>query len=186
MDKKSYEPQRGFFPAPMYLIGCYIDEATPNFTLITRIELFSVEPPMLLFSSDGEKMVRELVVQKRAFSASLVTAGMALMADYCANTSGYDLNKAAEFGIEFSKGHLLNVPVINKSPFVYECSLADTIDYGVNTIYIGKIENILVDENIDLDSVNPSVFDPLVHARGNYFRLGECAGKFQMSMNQIK
>lgn len=51
MSKRSVPPQRGFFPQPAYLIGCFREDGTPTFTLTTWVTYAAAEPPTLLFTA---------------------------------------------------------------------------------------------------------------------------------------
>lgn len=179
MGKYSLSPQRGFFPQPAYLIGTYKEDGNPNFALITWITFCSVNPPMIMFASRGEKMTRELVEKNGMFSANLATSNMMLMADYFGNTSGYEKNKCEDIKVEYSRGNTLNVPVLKESPWVYECSLVDVIEKGNGFIYIGEIKNILVDEAIEdtgYGSIDMIKVDPLIYSPGQYYRITESIG----------
>lgn len=179
MGKRSLQPQRGFFPQPAYLIGTYKEDGSPNFALITWITFCSVDPPMMMFASRGKKLTRELVEKNGMFSANLVTADMMFMADYFGNTSGNEKNKCEDIQAEYSRGNVLNVPVLNESPWVYECSIVDIIEKGSGYIYIGEIKNIMVDDSIEdtgygkIDLVN---LDPLIYSPGNYYRISKKIG----------
>lgn len=179
MGKYSLQPQRGFFPQPVYLIGTYKDDGNLNFSLITWTTFCSVDPPTLMFASRGKKLTRELVEKNGMFSANLVTTNMMFMADYFGNTSGYEKNKCEDIQAEYSKGNTLNVPVLKKSPWIYECSLTDIITKGSGCIYIGEIKNILVDEEIKdaeygkIDLIN---LDPLIYAPGHYYKVSGSIG----------
>jgi flavin reductase (DIM6/NTAB) family NADH-FMN oxidoreductase RutF len=179
MLKQSLLPQRGFFPQPVYLIGTYKDNDNPNFALITWITFCSVNPPMLMFASRGKKLTRELIEKNRMFSANLVTTNMMYMADYFGNTSGYERNKCEDIGVKYSKGSILNVPVLNESPWIYECSLVDTIAHGSGYMCIGEIKNILVDEAIEdtgYGKIDMTTIDPLIYAPGNYYKIAAGIG----------
>lgn len=179
MGKYSLLPQRGFFPQPAYLIGTYKEDGNANFALITWITFCSVNPPMIMFASRGKKITRELVEKNGMFSANLVTTNMMLMADYFGNTSGYEKNKCEDIQAEYSKGAILNVPVLKESHWIYECSLVDVITKGSGNIYIGEIKNILVDEAIEdtgYGNIDMLKVDPLIYAPGQYYRITESIG----------
>lgn len=179
MQKYSLAPQRGFFPQPSYLIGAFKNDDTPNFALITWITFCSVNPPMLMFASRGRKLTRDLVEKNGVFSANLVTTKMMYMADYFGNTSGYEKNKCEDIGVKYIKGKVLNIPVLEESPWVYECKLVETIKNGSGYIYIGEIKNILVDEAIEDTSygkIDMISIDPLIYAPGKYYRLSSSIG----------
>lgn len=179
MEKRSTAPQRGFFPQPSYLIGTYKDDGKPNFSLVTLVTFCSVQPPMLLFSSRGKKATREQVKKNEAFSVNLVTAEMMDIADYFGTQSGFAVDKCEATKVNTSRGKAVNAPILEMSPWIYECRLVATAQAGDGTIYIGEIKNILVDEKIkdttygkiDLIDINPMIYAP-----GGYYSLGKRIG----------
>lgn len=179
MGKRSVQPQRGFFPQPVYLIGTYKEDGNPNFAIISWITFCSVDPPMLMFASRGKKLTRELVEKNGLFSANLVTRNMMYMADYLGNTSGYKNNKCEDIGVEYLKGSVLDVPVLKESPWIYECQLVDIIAKGSGYIYIGEIKNILVDDvikDIGYGSIDMAKVNPLIYSPGQYYGITESIG----------
>ncbi|MDF2802929.1 MAG: hypothetical protein K0S61_2832 [Anaerocolumna sp.] len=146
MSKRSISPQRGFFPQPSYLIGTYKNNEKPNFALITWVTFCSVNPPMLTFASSGKKVTREQVEKNRMFSVNLVTTEMMHIADYFGMQSGFNTDKCEGVNVDCSEGEVLNVPILEISPWVYECQLVDIVQAGDGTVYIGEVKNIIVDE----------------------------------------
>lgn len=186
MQKYSLSPQRGFFPQPTYLIGTYKNDQTPNFALITWITFCSVDPPMLMFASRGKKLTRELVEKNGMFSANLVTTKMMYMADYFGTTSGYERNKCEDIGVKYMDGKVLNVPVLEESPWIYECKLINTIENHSGYIYIGEVKNILVAESIEDTSygkIDLLSIDPLIYSPGQYYKLSSSVGTVGYSKN---
>ena len=179
MSKRSILPQRGFFPQPSYLIGTYKNNEKPNFALITWVTFCSVNPPMVMFASRGKKVTREQVEKNRMFSVNLVTTEMMHIADYFGTQSGFNTNKCEVVNANCSKGEILNVPIIDMSPWVYECQLVDIVQEGDGTIYIGEVKNIIVDEKIldtaygKIDMIN---VDPLIYTPGGYYSVGKKVG----------
>ncbi|HYF82998.1 MAG TPA: flavin reductase family protein [Clostridia bacterium] len=189
MAKRSIPPQRGFFPQPSYLIGTYKEEDKPNFALITWVTFCSVEPPMLMFASRGKKITREQVEKNRMFSVNLVTTEMIDIADYFGTQSGFSINKCDAINVTCSKGEVVNAPVLDMSPWVYECMLVDMIQVGSGAIYIGEVKNIVVDEKITdtaygkIDMIN---VDPLIYSPGGYYNLGRRVGNVGESKCRLK
>jgi flavin reductase (DIM6/NTAB) family NADH-FMN oxidoreductase RutF len=111
------------------------------------------------------------------------------IADYFGIQSGYSTDKCEVTNVCYSKGETLNVPVIDKSPWVYECELYKSIEIGEGAIYIGEIKNILVDEKIPdtaygkIDMIN---IDPLIYSPGGYYSLGKKVGNVGDSRNIFK
>lgn len=184
MYKYSLSPQRGFFPQPAYLIGTYKENGDPNFALITWVSFCSSDPPMFMFASVGKKITRELVDKNKMFSANLVSTEMMFLADYFGMNSGYSSNKVSDIGVEYSKGKILPVPVLNLSPWVYECQLMDIIPQGNGAIYVGEVKNIQVDEKIKDTSygkISMTDIDPIIYAPGNYYKVGKSIGQVGFS-----
>lgn len=180
MKKRSLTPQRGFFPQPSYLIGTFKEDGIPNFALVTWITFCSINPPMLMFASRGKKLTRELVEKNGVFSANLVTTKMMYMADYFGNISGYNKNKCDDIGAEYTKGLILNVPVLEESPWVFECSLDQIVNKNDGSIYMGEIKNILADEAIKDTSygkIDLAAVDPLIYAPGKYYKIESDIGR---------
>jgi flavin reductase (DIM6/NTAB) family NADH-FMN oxidoreductase RutF len=188
MSKHSILPQRGFFPQPVYLVGTYKEDGKPNFALITFVTFCSVEPPMLMFASRGKKVTREQVEKNRMFSVNLVTTEMMDIADYFGTQSGFSKDKCEAVKVNYARGEVVNAPVLDISPWIYECILVDTIQLEGGVIYIGEIKNILVDEKIKditygkIDLIN---VDPLIYAPGGYYNLGKRVGNVGESKDKF-
>lgn len=184
MAKYSIAPQRGFFPQPTYLIGTYKENGDPNFTLITWVTFCSSKPPMFVFASSGKKLTRELVEKNKMFSANLVTTEMTLLADHFGMNSGYSTNKVVDTGAAYSMGNVLKVPVLDLSPWAYECELVDVIPQGNGSLYVGEVKNIQVDEKIkdvSYGNLDLTTIDPLIYAPGNYYKISERLEKVGVS-----
>lgn len=189
MSKRSILPQRGFFPQPSYLVGTYKEDGEPNFALITFVTFCSVDPPMLMFASRGKKATREQVERNKMFSVNLVTTEMMDIADYFGTHSGYSLDKCMVANVAFSKGEAVNAPVLDMSPWIYECELSDIIQVEGGAVYIGKVKNILVDDKIkdtDYGKIDMINVDPLIYAPGGYYKLGGRVGNVGESKDRFK
>jgi flavin reductase (DIM6/NTAB) family NADH-FMN oxidoreductase RutF len=67
------------------------------------------------------------------------------MADYFGNKAGYDKDKM-DVVIETEKGRVLDVPVLTKSPLVFELEVEKTINFGDSDVFLCKIRNVLADD----------------------------------------
>lgn len=186
MKKCSIAPQRGFFPQPAYLIGAYKEDGNANFALITWVTFCSVNPPTFMFASRGKKLTRELVEKNKMFSANLVTVDMMNMADYFGINSGFERDKCSEVDAKYYKGDILNVPILEASPWVFECKLNEIIPEGEGYIYIGEVKNIQVSEAIEdtaYGKIDLMQINPLIYAPGKYYSLKEAVGNVGGSRN---
>ena len=78
-----------------------------------------------------------------------------------------------------SKGVMVAVPVLDESPWVYECEVEKTVDIGESTTFFCRIKNIQIDERLspeDVRSVDLTKLDPIIYS-GMYHSIGKNLGK---------
>jgi flavin reductase (DIM6/NTAB) family NADH-FMN oxidoreductase RutF len=92
-----------------------------------------------------KKLTKDRIFAKKTFSANLVTEELLSMADYFGNKAGYDKDKM-DVAIETEKGHVLDVPVLTKSPLIFELEVDKTINFGDSDVFLCKIRNVLADD----------------------------------------
>ena len=109
------------------------------------------------------------------FSANLVTEELLPIADYFGNTEGYNHDKS-NVAIEVEKGRVLDVPVISKSPWVFELEVKQTIALDVGDVFLCKIRNVLADELLCDETISfeqrVKAIKPAQTVGGTYFGWG--------------
>lgn len=195
MTKRAIPPQRGFFPQPAYLMGCFQEDGKPNFTLVTWTTFCSTEPPTLMFTSGNahRKKTPTRILKTGLFSANLVTVSMVEQADYCGMTSAYKTDKCADASLSWVRGSALDVPVLVDSPWVFECKVVKTVEIGNGTVFFGEVKNILADERIpdtsygkvDLLALHPVIYAPTRYysVGGQIYTVGESLKKYPLQRN---
>jgi len=86
---------------------------------------------------------------------------------------------------DFEWGEKIHAPILNASPFVCECKVAQSYQYGDSTIFIAEIVNQQICKELGkpvnnsveayvewLEHVNVNNLDPLLWL-GNYHRIGK-------------
>jgi flavin reductase (DIM6/NTAB) family NADH-FMN oxidoreductase RutF len=82
------------------------------------------------------------------------------------------------------RGKVLDVPIIEVSPFVYEFEFIDKFKIGDGIIYIGEIRNIQIDSSfkkIEYGEIDLMDFKPVIYAPGKYYSLMRSLGKVGLS-----
>jgi flavin reductase (DIM6/NTAB) family NADH-FMN oxidoreductase RutF len=184
MMKQSILPQRGFYPQPAYLIGTYKPGHSPNFAFVTLVTGCSVNPPMILFATRGHNITHQLIDEHRIFSANMVNEALLPFADFCGHHSGKDLDKMAGWEIAVEPGKVLDVPVLDISPLVYECLCVGTYTQGDGILYIGEIKNIQIDSKINnpqYGNINLLDLEPVIYAPGAYYAVKDTLGRGGLS-----
>ncbi|MCR4399074.1 MAG: flavin reductase family protein [Firmicutes bacterium] len=190
MQKRSVKPQRGFFPQPAYLVGCFGQDGRANFALNTWITVCSTEPPGLVLTAGDAHLKKTAgrILETGVFSANLVTESILEAADYCGVVSGHAVDKVETTGLSWGKGAVLDVPVLDDSPWVYECMVIQSVRSGDGTLFLSKVESMQLDEGISdpsLGKVDIRRVAPVIYAHFAYYSLGprifsvgESLGKF--------
>jgi flavin reductase (DIM6/NTAB) family NADH-FMN oxidoreductase RutF len=178
MNKISISPERRFCPQPMYIIGTFNENKTPNFCVMTWIEFNMNGSPHLILGIEGEKRTKDNIIRTKQFSANLVSQNILKLADYFGNIKG-NVEKKDKIKYEYMNGDKTNTPILEESKFVFECSVEKTIKLEGSEIFISKIINIQIDEklkNMNWELMDLIKLDPVIYAPYNYYSIKEKIG----------
>jgi len=145
--KKSLPLIRHFCPLTLFLYGTYKENGTPNFGTFSWFNYYFDNEVSVMACIAGEKQTKDRIRATKTFSANLVTEELLPLADYFGNVSGYDINKM-NVSVEIETGCVLNVPVLVKSPWVYELEVDRTLKFDGSDLFFCKVKNVLADESI--------------------------------------
>ena len=143
--KKSIPISNNFCPQTLFLYGTYKEGGTPNFGLFCWFSYYWDSELGVMACIGGNKLTKDRIRATNIFSANLVTEDLLPIADYFGHKEGYNHNKA-NVVFEVEKGHVLDVPVLSKSPWVYELEVKQVIAHDDGDVFLCKIRNVLVDE----------------------------------------
>ncbi len=179
MERISIKPDCVFSPQPMYLIGTKNEDNSPNFCVITWLGFSFDHSPHIMISIGGSKQTKSNIFREGKFSANLISCDMIWLADYLGNTKGSDGIKD-KVNYEYSWGNKLEVPVLEQSKWIYECSISKTMELDGSHLFLAKIENIQIDKNFEtmnMEMIDLTQLDPAIYAPYNYFKIGEKIGE---------
>jgi len=165
---------------PVFLIGTYNEDGSPNFCPITWVtSTWDGDHALMVISMNGAKKTKENIARTKVFSANLVSVDMLELLDYFGSTTGLDAPKNA-LPYAYEDGHVLRVPTLNASRRVFECEVENTFETSDTTTYFCRSRNCQQIEGLD-DEIwsKKSDFDllePLVYA-GRYFKVGDFLGE---------
>ena len=180
MRRKSVGTKFSMCVQPSFIIGTYNEDGSFNFAPITWVSATCEggDDYMLVISMFGSKRTKQNVIRDGKFSANLVNTSMLPLMDYFGTKHAKDGNKdELEYGV--GCGEVLDVPTLDKSPWVYECEVARSVETGESTTFFCPIRNIQMDENVNCEDtfdVDLTLFDPVVYS-GKYHSLGKMLGK---------
>ena len=143
--KRSITETNDFCPQTLFLYGTYKEDGSPNFGLFCWFSYCWDDGLGIMAAIGGKKLTLDRIHATKVFSANLVTEELLPLADYFGNKDGYDSDKM-NFPIEIEKGKVLDVPVLSKSPYVYELEVQQSIELNGSEVFICKARNILAEE----------------------------------------
>ena len=143
--KKSISASNDFCPQTLFLYGTYKEDKSPNFGLFCWFSYCWDDGLAVMAAIGGEKLTLDRIRATKVFSANLVTEELLPLADYFGNTSGHAADKM-KLPVEIETGQVLDVPVLAKSPYVYELEVKQSIVLNGSEVFLCKVRNVLADE----------------------------------------
>ena len=145
--KKSISISNDFCPQTLFLYGTYKDDNSPNFGLFCWFSYCWDTEMGVMACIGGNKLTKDLIKKNKVFSANLVTEELLPIADYFGNVKGYNNNKM-DVAVDVEKGKILNVPILKKSPWIYELEVNQSINLNDGEVFLCKVKNVLAEEHL--------------------------------------
>ena len=163
---------------PVFLIGTYNEDGSPNFCPITWVtSSWDGDHGLMVISMNGAKKTKDNIARTGMMSANLVSTDMLELLDYFGANSGLDAPKNA-LPYEYENGHVLRVPTLNASRKVFECEVVNTHETSDTTTYFCRSRNCQKIEGLGsaFAHMDMALLEPVVYS-GRYFKLGEFMGE---------
>jgi len=161
-----------FCPQTLFLYGTHKEDNTPNFGLFCWFSYYLDTEMGVMACIGGDKLTKDRIHETQIFSANLVTEEILPIADYFGHIEGYSRDKM-RVPVETERGRVLNVPVLVKSPWVYELEVDRSIALDGGEIFLCKIRNVLADEMLCDEAMSienrMNTIRPVLTIRQTYF-----------------
>lgn len=175
--RKNYGAKPMCYPMPVYIIGTYGSDGTPNAMNAAWGGISEDTEISICISADHK--TTENILARKAFTVSMATAKYIVACDYVGIISGNkEPDKFAKAGFHATKSEFVDAPLIDELPMALECEL---ISYNPESCrLVGRIVNVSADGSvlgdngkIDVAKLQPITFDPM---NNQYLVLGEKVG----------
>ncbi|MFC9769881.1 MULTISPECIES: flavin reductase family protein [unclassified Pseudarthrobacter] len=180
MARKDFDPaqmsSRDFYqlltsvvvPRPIAWVSTTSAEGVDNLAPHSFYTIASVDPPIVQFTSVGEKDSLRNIQARGEFVVNLTPASLleevnATGTDFHAATSEYDA-----VGLSRESSTLVSPPRVRDSPVALECRLHSTLELGNCTLVFGRVIHAVVSTSV-LDGDHPQIdlLEPLCRLGGN-------------------
>lgn len=184
MQKRKLGPCVTFFPQPTTIITSLSAEGQTNLMTASWVGIVSKTPPTIAISLNQGRKTYENIIQTGEFVVNVVSASLAVEADYCGIRSGRDESKLESTNMHLQPATQVRVPMLLESPLNVECRFVREVELGEYRLLMGEIVEIhAIDSAFQPDgSMDADKFDPLVYLGGirQYWSLGEkCADAYK-------
>lgn len=172
--QKNIGSKLALYPMPLLVVGTMVEEK-PNWILVGHSGIIGHDRVMVSlvkthYTNKGIKETKKL-------SINLVNEEMLKKADYVGSVSGSKQDKSDVFEYHLGDNEM---PIINNSPVVMECSLIDNYETEQFDNFILKIDNTYVqEENLDENGkIDYTKFSPVLFEfpKYTYLRAGDIIG----------
>jgi flavin reductase (DIM6/NTAB) family NADH-FMN oxidoreductase RutF len=174
--RKNFGPDHALVttPQPCVMIATWDKEHTPDVMMAAWAGQYDYK--QIVVSMSKHKTTENLEATG-AFTVSFADVHTVAESDYLGLVSGKKVpGKVAKAGFSFTPSPNVDAPIINEYPLTLECkvvSWADGILVG-EVVNMSADERILTDGKVDLEKLQPIVFDA---ASMTYRAIGEVVGK---------
>lgn len=161
---------------PVFLIGTYNEDGSPNFCPITWVSsTWDDDHSLMVISMNGAKKTKDNIARTNILSANLVSVDMLELLDYFGSCSALEAPKNALL-YEYENGHILPVPTLNISRKVFECEVLKTFETSDTTTYFCISRNCQQIEGLGKKHEDIALLEPVVYS-GRYFKTGDFLGE---------
>ena len=177
--KKDLGIQQAVFPMPVLMVAAYDADGKVNAMNVAWGQIAGVDKIYLCIGK-GKKTLAN-IKETGAFTVSLADLAHMKEADFLGIASGNKMDdKFERTGLTAVRSEKVNAPVIEEFPVVMECEFLEELDDGHIHGVVGRIVNVMADEEaldeegkLDVTKISILMFD---NAKHGYFTVGEQAG----------
>lgn len=162
-------------PRPIAWVSTRSQDGHDNLAPHSYFTVASVAPPVVCFTSIGEKDTLRNIRETGEFIVNVTPRG--LLAQVNGSSTGFPPERSEfdEVGVTREPAEMVAPPRVAESPVAIECRLAGERSFGASTVVFGEVLHIAVSPSVlDDGGVQPDLLDPVARLGGSLFAaLGE-------------
>ncbi len=128
----------------------------------------SFNPPLAAVSISPLRYTHEIISKTGEFVINIPDIELLDVVKYCGSVSGRNVDKFEKTGITPIKGKRVRAPIIKECVAALECLVEKSVDTGDHTIFIGRIVDYWIREEVFRD-IYTMRFKPILHLGGDYY-----------------
>lgn len=168
------------FPMPTYMIGTYNENDTVDVMMMAWGGICAED--MVALNLEAEHKTVANLETRKAFTLAVPGTDTLAESDFFGIASSNDMaDKFERTGLHAVKSERVDAPVITEYPITLECEVVDMQSQPYGLRVLGKIINVLADENvldetgkIDAGKLNAFAFDQM---QNGYYAVSQKVGQ---------
>jgi flavin reductase (DIM6/NTAB) family NADH-FMN oxidoreductase RutF len=174
--KQSIGAKTIVFPTPVFIVGTYDAAGKPDAMTVAWGGICCSKPPCVSISLREATYTYGNIMQRKAFTVNIPSEEYVKESDIFGSVSGRTEDKFALTKLTPVKSDLVDAPYIAEFPCVLECSLVQSINLGLHTVFVGEIKDVKAESGVldkagvpDIEKIRPFSFNP---ANRTYYGTG--------------
>jgi flavin reductase (DIM6/NTAB) family NADH-FMN oxidoreductase RutF len=152
-----------YYPVNVAIVGVTLENKT-NFMPCAWNTGLSYDPFLYGVSVGIGRATRKFLDLKKQFSINFVDFTRHPMVRSIGRSTGAEIDKPSEFGIDFYQGSRVDCPILECAYLAYECDLFSQSTLGDHILYVGEMKMMHVDEAVHKDLIlDTAVTKPLLY-----------------------
>ncbi len=187
--KINFKPSNMLNPVPAILVTTRNKDGQDNVFTVSWTGTICSNPPMLYISVTKQRNSFKNLMENPFFIVNLPPKSLVRTVDYCGVIGADKKDKIKERKLTLVESEKINCAYIDDCPINIECEVIEVKELGSHFMFIAKIVNNLVDEELidDNNKIDFKKADLMVASHGEYFSLNKNAiGKFGYSISKKK
>ncbi len=151
---------------PVFLLGTYDENGSPNIMPTTWGGICSSQPPCLAVSLRRSRWTCRALQLRKAFTVSIPDRTLVVAVDFAGLVSGRNEDKFQALTLKSCPGEHVDAPYVEECPVVLELQLRHTLDLGSHIQFVGEIMDVKIREECltEKNLPDPDVIDALSYA----------------------
>ncbi|HBJ2614704.1 TPA: flavin reductase family protein [Clostridium botulinum] len=175
MSKLNFKGSVMLNPTPVVLVTSKSKSNKLNIFTVAWVSTVCTREPIIAMGIRPERLSYKYIKESGECVVNLATTNMVKIVDYCGVTSGKKQDKINHLKLKLNEGVSISTPSLDISPVALECELKSITPLGTHDLFLFKILNVKVDENL-INTNNKICFNKanlICYSHGEYYGLSK-------------
>ncbi|EKS4345765.1 MULTISPECIES: flavin reductase family protein [Clostridium] len=187
MSKLNFKGSVMLNPTPVVLVTSKSKSNKLNVFTVAWVSTICTREPIIAMGIRPERLSYKYIKESGECVVNLATTDMVKIVDYCGVISGKKQDKINYLKLKLNEGVSISTPSLDISPVALECELKSITPLGTHDLFLFKILNVKVDENL-INANNKICFNKanlICYSHGEYYGLSKkTLGSFGYSVKK--